>query len=600
MDASLPHELETLESTGLVLRGAESPELEYAFKHSLVQETTYGSLVKNRRVELHRHVAEAIETLGTSSEANAAILAIHFKEAGLPDKAFRYAAEAGDLARRMYAHAEALASYDLALSLAQELASSVSTDRLRRVYSNRGSILEVTGRPREAEENYRAMGREAARMKNATMQAEALNRLATILAVSLGRPDEARGLLGQALELAEGTSDLGMVARTLWNQGLTNRFHDPETATGDFLRALEIVRRPDCQALPPEAGVQELEAFILADLLVTHEVSGRLLAAREFGRQALSIFRSLDNKAMVADVLGGLSMLSQVSGDPDEALRLSHEGQEISTSIGNPWGIVYNGWLQLDVGLDRGHWDDVRSKGEALLGPAHEVSFPVFIGAIESILTRVYCLTGQPARALEHAQAGLGPLNSPIRPIWAAWGFGNLGLALLGLGRIEEAADVLEPIFTIRQGVVPGLQGYSVAAPSILEYALVSGQFERGLGFADWLISIMDEEGQIRTAAEVRHWRGRLHLAKGSADRALTDLDQAQDVIRSIGIPMLDWINEARRAEALALAGRPAEAKAARQRARSVTQELISGLSSPDLRDGFAKTVAGVLEPATA
>jgi tetratricopeptide (TPR) repeat protein len=201
---------------------------------------------------------------------------------------------------------------------------------------------------------------------------------------------------------------------------------------------------------------------------------------------------------------------------------------------------------------------------------------------------------------LEHAQAGLGPLNSPIRPIWAAWGFGNLGLALLALGRIEEAAEVLEPIFTIRQGVVPGLQGYSVAAPAILEYALTGGQFERGLAFADWLISFMDEEGQIRSAAEVRHWRGRLHLARASADRALTDLDQARDVIRSVGIPMLDWINEARRAEALALANRPAEARAARQQARTLANELIAGLHSPDLRDGFARTVAGVLEPEAA
>ena len=596
MAVSLPHELATLESTGLVLRGAESPELEYAFKHSLVQETTYGSLVRNRRVELHRHVAEAIETLGTMSEANAAILAIHFKEAGLPDKAFRYAAEAGDLARRMYAHTEALASYDLALSLAPELTPGASTDRLRRVYSNRGSILEVTGRPHEAEENYRAMGREAARMKDSTMQAEALNRLATILAVSLGRPDEASGLLGQALELAEGTSDLGMVARTLWNQGLTNRFLDPETMTGEFLRALEIVRRPESQALPPEAGVRELEGFILADLLVTHEVCGRLKAAISFGRQALPIFRSLDNKAMTADVLGGMAMLSQISGDPEQALRLSHEGQEISTSIGNPWGMVYNSWLQLDVALDRGQWDDVRSKGEALLGPAREVSFPVFLGAIQSILTRVYRLAGQPDRALEHAQAGLGPLNSPTLPIWSVWGFGNLGLAFLALGRIEKAAEVLEPIFTIRQGVVQGFQGYSVAAPAILEYALTSGQIDRGLAFADWLISIMDEEGQTRTATEVRQWRGRLHLAEGSADRALADLDQARDAIRSIGIPMLDWKNEASRAEALALAGRPAEAQAARQRARTLAHELIAGLRSPDLHDGFAKTVAAVLE----
>jgi hypothetical protein len=87
-------------------------------------------------------------------------------------------------------------------------------------------------------------------------------------------------------------------------------------------------------------------------------------------------------------------------------------------------------------------------------------------------------------------------------------------------------------------------------------------------------------------------------LAKGSADRALTDLDQARDVIRSIGIPMLDWINEARRAEALA--GRPAEAQAARQQARTLANTLVAGLRAPDLRDGFAETVAGVLEPETA
>jgi tetratricopeptide (TPR) repeat protein len=518
----------------------------------------------------------------------------------LPDKAFRYAAEAGDLARRMYAHAEALASYDLALSLAQELDPGASTDRLRRVYSNRGSILEVTGRPREAEENYRAMGREAARVKDAAMQAEALNRLATILAVSLSRPDEARGLLGRALELAEGTNDLGMVARTLWNQGLTNRFLDPETATGDFLRALDIVRQPESQALPPEAGVRELEGFILADLLVTHEVCGRLRAATSYGRQALPIFRSLDNKAMVADVLGGMAMLSQISGDPQEALRLSQEGEEISTSIGNPWGMVYNSWLQLDVALDRGQWDDVRAKGEGLLGLAHEVSFPVFIGAIESILTRVYRLAGQPERAMEHAQAGLGTLNSALRPVWSIWAFGNLGLAYLAVGRIEKAAEVLEPIFTIREGLVPGFQGYSVAAPAILEYSLARGHFERGLAFADWLISRMDEESYTRVAAEVRHWRGRLHLAEGSAEQALADLDQARDAIRSIGIPMLDWINEAFRADALLLAGRPAEAQAARQQARILADELIAGLHSPDLHDGFAKTVAGVLEPEAA
>src|SRR3990170_8017751 len=150
MPSSLPRELETLESTGLVLRGAESPELEYAFKHSLVQETAYGSLVRNRRVELHRHVAEAIEAVVPAGEAPAPILALHYRQAGLPDRAFPYAARAGDEAWRTYAHAEALAHYDLAIEVARNLPADAVGGRLREVFAHRGSVLEVTGRHKEA------------------------------------------------------------------------------------------------------------------------------------------------------------------------------------------------------------------------------------------------------------------------------------------------------------------------------------------------------------------------------------------------------------------------------------------------------------------
>ena len=165
MAHSLGHELEALETGGLVVRGSDAPEFEYAFKHSLVQETAYRSLLKNRRTELHREVAEAIETLLPAGEVPAPILALHYKEAGFPAKAFEYAVRAGDEARRTYAHAEALANYDLALSLAPEFPTGGRTPGLRAVFAQRGSILEVTGKHQEAEQNFRRMRQEAARTR---------------------------------------------------------------------------------------------------------------------------------------------------------------------------------------------------------------------------------------------------------------------------------------------------------------------------------------------------------------------------------------------------------------------------------------------------
>ena len=596
MAHSLGHELDALETGGLVVRGSDAPEFEYAFKHSLVQETAYRSLLKNRRSELHREVAEAIEALLPAGEVPAPILAIHYKEAGFPAKAFEYAVRAGDQARRTYAHAEALANYDLALGLVPDLPPNGLAARLRAVYAQRGSILEVTGEHQEAEQNFRTMRQEAARLGDDAMQVDALNRLATVMAVTLGRVDEASELLVEALRLADQSRDLPMIARTLWNQGLTRRFIDPERATELFLQALKIVQRPDCQALSAESGVRELEGFILADLYVTHEVSGRLQAGMDYGRQALAIFRALDHKPMIADVLAGLAMLSHQFGLPKESRRFSQEGKEISTSIGNPWGIVYNSWEQLDSDLDQGLLDKVRDAGEALLLDARRVSFPIFVGAIESLLTRLYRLVGQPAKAVDHARAGLAPLNSPSGPVWSVWGYGTLGHALLGLGDVEAAGPVLEPIFVSKEGIIRGFQGYFVACPAILEYALARGLLDRGLAFADWILARFDQEGALRPAAEAHFWRGRLHLAAGQPDRALADFDDASRLLQFASVHILAWSNEAYRSAALARLGRSEEAASARLEAQSLASALVGHVRSPDLHDGFAKTVSSTFD----
>lgn len=111
--------LNALESAGLVQVARLEPDLEYLFRHALVQEAVYTSLLSTDRKRLHKSVGESIEQIyGDRLDDLAAVLARHFKEAGEDDRAYQYFILAGDAALESYANREAETQYRNALSLA--------------------------------------------------------------------------------------------------------------------------------------------------------------------------------------------------------------------------------------------------------------------------------------------------------------------------------------------------------------------------------------------------------------------------------------------------------------------------------------------------
>ncbi|HSL97339.1 MAG TPA: hypothetical protein VK831_02090 [Candidatus Deferrimicrobiaceae bacterium] len=108
-------QLDTLESKGLIRVAVVQPELEYLFRHSLVQDAAYGSLLKQERRDLHARVGEALETLYPERRSElAAVLAMHFEQAGDIDRAIDYLIEAGQYGYRRFAIQEAYAAFDRA------------------------------------------------------------------------------------------------------------------------------------------------------------------------------------------------------------------------------------------------------------------------------------------------------------------------------------------------------------------------------------------------------------------------------------------------------------------------------------------------------
>ncbi|MDQ2933834.1 MAG: tetratricopeptide repeat protein [Chloroflexota bacterium] len=111
-------QLDTLEAKGLIRLAASRPELEYLFRHWLVQDAAYGSLLKQERRALHRLVGEALEGLYPDRGSElAGVLAIHFAEAGDADKAVDYLIAAGKFAMDRNAIAEAYSAFDRGATL---------------------------------------------------------------------------------------------------------------------------------------------------------------------------------------------------------------------------------------------------------------------------------------------------------------------------------------------------------------------------------------------------------------------------------------------------------------------------------------------------
>ena len=96
----------------LIREGRRWPEPEYRFKHALIQEAAYRTLVGDARASLHRRAAEWLETsAGERTDDVAGLLAHHWLGAEDQDKAIRYLTVAGDRARQEYALDEAVAHY---------------------------------------------------------------------------------------------------------------------------------------------------------------------------------------------------------------------------------------------------------------------------------------------------------------------------------------------------------------------------------------------------------------------------------------------------------------------------------------------------------
>ncbi|MBI2740871.1 MAG: AAA family ATPase [Rhodospirillales bacterium] len=129
-DEGLRGALDQLVDASLVFRRGVPPRASFVFKHALVQDAAYSTLLRGQRQELHARIARSIEQrFPELVEGEPEILAHHYTQAGLADQAISYLARAGRRALDQSAMVEAASQLTKALALIPELPDNLERER---------------------------------------------------------------------------------------------------------------------------------------------------------------------------------------------------------------------------------------------------------------------------------------------------------------------------------------------------------------------------------------------------------------------------------------------------------------------------------------
>jgi len=128
--AELQATLGRLTEAGLVHRRGAPPDAMYVFKHALIQDAAYATMLRAKRQALHARIAQILEADPAAAAREPEVLAHHLIEAGLAGQAIPFLQQAGLAASAAAAHVEACKHFNEGLRLLDELPDAATRNRL--------------------------------------------------------------------------------------------------------------------------------------------------------------------------------------------------------------------------------------------------------------------------------------------------------------------------------------------------------------------------------------------------------------------------------------------------------------------------------------
>jgi len=469
------------------------PNAQYTFKHALVQDVAYASLLRANRQQLHARIATAYETrFPEVVRAQPELVAHHLTEAGLSDAAIDYWQRAGDIAMARSGHAEAIHHFSVALDLLGRLGEK--PDRAAKELElcvKLGPALVMVKGPGSPE--VEAIYRRAVALNAGEDSSTRFKALWGLYyhSTALGRLNEAAAHADKLLADAQrlGADDLILEGHhAKWSTSMWRG----EFAAAD-LHAQQGISRYDCTQ-----------------------------------HHALAFTFSGHDPGVCAHMSRGINMA--LLGFPQQAMKLGAEAVTLARSLSHPYSLALAMWLfaiVLQVGRQTQICRDVATE---LIALSREHNFPT-MGSGMFFLGWATADGGELEQGIALMEQGL-PLHLAVRPLNRPYMLAVLASAKADLGKPGEALELLEDALASTE--VSGERWWLAELHRLRGRLLVArGQHDEGEACFRCAIDISGTQG-----AKTLELRAATSLARLKSDRGKNA--EARDLLA----PIYGWFTE--------------------------------------------------------
>jgi adenylate cyclase len=374
------------------------PELTYIFKHVVIQEVAYESLLYRTRAMLHEAIGHYLESHSPDDlEQQIHLLAHHYGHSENAAKKREYLLQAADQSRTDYANSTAIDYYRRVLPL---LPRAEQPPVLRRL----GTVHELLGEWQEAERRYAQALALAQELEDRQEQAWCETAMAELLRKQ-GQYEQAQAWLDQAHEGFTAVADQAGIGQVLHYAGTI------------------AVQRGDSQQ------------------------------AQDYYEQSLAIRRQLGDEQRVAYLLGNLGIVARRQGQPVQALVRYEESLALRRQLGDRWGIANCLNNMGNVNVDLGRYEAAQAHLEEALAIQRELGDRYMIGNALNNLGNVARAQADYPRALRLYRESL-EIYSVLQDKWAlAYLFEDIGWLLAQQNQGEAALQLVGAASVMRQEI---------------------------------------------------------------------------------------------------------------------------------------------------
>jgi class 3 adenylate cyclase/tetratricopeptide (TPR) repeat protein len=407
-DADLLDGLDELVGSGLASRHGELTDTTYIFKHALVQEAIYDTVLRRRRAELHARIVAAAERDASFGMTEPGLLGFHCAQAGLLAKAASY--------------------YRIAGGRSAERAAVAET----RIYLERGS--QTAGNLPDGPDRHR-------------LEAELLIALGRILMATKGPSDlEAGVAFRRAITVCRKLGSPEMLARALYSLGII-------AETGAELSEAQAIGE-ELYTLAADSGDEGIAIAARVRLGILAYYRGQFVAARAHLAEALALCTSgkqeLRDSAIASDPHfseANLSLAMAHLGQIEEALAHGHsaaDGAQRSGASSPAYALVLSIWSRtLEVMRDEAGY---RACSEMLVQLCEEQGFSFLLAVGQCQLGWVMAKQGHIGQGMTLLSTGISSLQKAGARIRPALGKFLMADILALAGRHAAALAMLEEV----------------------------------------------------------------------------------------------------------------------------------------------------------